>query len=241
MLIEARARTIIKTISWRVTATLTTIAIALAITGRIDVALQIGVIEVFLKMLIYYLHERLWTKMSFGTEEKHPLVLWFTGLSGCGKSELSTAIFEKLQQKNVRVEYFNGRKIREIFPDIGYSPEKRKEHIKQIGSLVKILENNNTSVVGSFESPFEESRDYLRKTLKNYIEIYVYASLDYCIENDTRGLYQKALSGSLDNFVGVSIPYEEPETPNLKIDFEHQTISESTKQIMTYLEKYNYL
>jgi len=238
---ETRARTIIKTISWRVTATLTTIAIVLAITGRINVALQIGVIEVFMKILVYYLHERVWTNMTFGIKEKPPLVLWFTGLSGCGKSQLSQAIYEKLQRKKIRAEYFDGRKIREIFPEIGYAPNKRKEHIKQIGSLVKILENNYTTVVGSFESPYEESRAYLRNNLKNYIEIYVYATLDYCIKNDTRGLYRKALSGELDNFVGVSIKYEEPKNPNIKIDFEHQTVEDSTNQIITYLEKNNYL
>ena len=241
MLIETKIRTIIKTLSWRVTATLTTIAIALAITRRIDIAIEIGIIEVFMKILIYYLHERLWTHMSVGIKEKTPLVLWFTGLSGCGKSQLSQAIYEKLQQKKIRVEYFNGRKIRELFPEIGYSPEKRNEHIKQIGSLVKILEKNNTSVVGSFESPFEESREYLRSILKNYIEIYVYATLDYCIKNDIRGLYKEAFSGKLDNFVGVSIKYEEPKTPNIKIDFEHQPVDESTNQIINYLEKNNYL
>jgi len=97
------------------------------------------------------------------------------------------------------------------------------------------------TVVGSFESPFEESRVYLRSNLKNYVEIYVYAMLDYCIKNDRRGLYRKALSGELANFVGVSIKYEEPKNPNMKIDFEHQTVDDSTNRIINYLEKNNCL
>jgi len=241
MRIETKRRSFIKALSWRVTATLTTILVAFIITKRIDIALKIGVIEVFLKMLIFYIHERFWIKSNLGIEHKEPIVLWFSGLSGCGKSQISLAIYEKLQQKKIRVEHFNGRRIREIFPEIGYSPENRKEHIKKIGSLIKILENNNTSIVGSFESPFEESRQYLRSYLKNYIEIYIHASLDYCIKNDKRGLYKRALSGELANFVGISIKYETPKNPEIKIDFEHQSIKESTNQIFKYLEKNNYL
>jgi len=197
MRIETKIRTFVKTVSWRVTATVTTIIVALAITKRIDIAVQIGLIEALLKMLVYFIHERSWAKIPFGLREKKPLVLWFTGLSGCGESQISKAVYEKFQQRRIRVEYFNGRKIREIFPEIGYSPENRREHIRKIGSLIKILENNNTSVIGSFESPFGETRDYLPSNLINYIEIYVHATLDYCIRNDNRGLYEKAMSGEL--------------------------------------------
>ncbi|HEX9666235.1 MAG TPA: adenylyl-sulfate kinase [Thermodesulfobacteriota bacterium] len=238
---ETKIRSFVKTLSWRVTATITTIIVALAITRRIDIAIQIGLLEALLKMLVYFIHERSWAKITFGIHEKKPLVLWFTGLSGSGKSQISQAVYEKFQKRRIRVEYFNGRKIREIFPEIGYSPENRKEHIGKICSLVKILENNNTSVIGSFESPFEETRNYLRINLINYVEIYVRATLDYCISNDDRGLYRKAMSGELDNFVGVSIEYEEPKNPEIIIDAENQSIKESTEQILKYLEKNKFL
>lgn len=241
MIIETKIRSFVKTLSWRVTATITTIIVALAITKRIDIAVQIGLIEALLKMLVYFIHERSWAKFTFGIREKKPLVLWFTGLSGCGKSQISQAVYEKFQQRRIRVEYFNGRKIREIFPEIGYSPDNRKEHIRKIGSLIEILENNNTSVIGSFESPFEETRSYLRRHLINYIEIYVHASLDYCIGKDNRGLYRKAMNGELDNFVGVSIEYEEPKNPEILIEAESQSVRESVKQILKYLEKNNFL
>jgi adenylylsulfate kinase len=241
MIIETKIRSFVKTLSWRVTATITTIIVALAITKRIDIALQIGLLEAFLKMFVYFIHERSWAKITFGIHEKKPLVLWFTGLSGCGKSQISQALYETFQQRRIRVEYFNGRKIREIFPEIGYSPENRKEHIKKIGSLIEILENNNTSVIGSFESPFEETRSYLRRNLINYIEIYVHASQDYCMSKDYRGLYRKAMSGELDNFVGVSIEYEEPKNPEIIIEAENQSVRESVKQILKYLEKNNFL
>ncbi len=217
-------------------------AVAFAITRRVDIALQIGLIEAILKMLVFYIHERIWTKADFGIEEKKPLVLWFTGLSGCGKSELSQAIYEDLIKRKIRAEYFNGRRIRDIFPEIGYSPEDRREHIKKIGSLIKILEDNNTSVVGSFESPFEDSRNYLRDNLNTYIEIYINASVDYCIRNNNnRGLYDKAMAGELDNFVGVSIRYEEPKNPEIRIDIENQSIQDATKQVLKYLETNAYV
>lgn len=241
MIIETKIRSFVKTLSWRVTATMTTVIVALAITKRIDIAIQIGLLEALLKMLVYFIHERSWGKITFGIHEKKPLVLWFTGLSGCGKSQISQAVYEKFQQRRIRVEYFNGRKIREIFPEIGYAPENRKEHIRKIGSLIEILENNNTSVIGSFESPFEETRSYLRRNLINYIEIYVHASRDYCISKDNRGLYMKAMNGELDNFVGVSIEYEEPKNPEIIIEAENQSVRESVKQIFKYLEKNNFL
>lgn len=241
MTIETKIRSFVKTLSWRVTATVTTIIVALAITKRIDIAVQIGLIEALLKMLVYFIHERSWARIKFGIYEKEPLVLWFTGLSGCGKSQISQSIYEKFQERKIRVEYFNGRKIREIFPEIGYSPENRREHIRKIGSLIKILQNNNTSVIGSFESPFDETRNYLRQNLINYVEIYVHASLDYCIKNDTRGLYRKAMNGELDNFVGVSIEYEEPKRPEIIIEAENQSVRESAKQIFKFLEENDYL
>lgn len=241
MIIETKIRSFVKTLSWRVTATITTVIVALVITKRIDIAVQIGLLEALLKMLIYFIHERSWAKITFGIHEKKPLVLWFTGLSGCGKSQISQAVYEKFQQRRIRVEYFNGRNIREIFPEIGYASENRKEHIRKIGSLIEILENNNTSVIGSFESPFEETRNYLRRNLINYIEIYVHATLDYCISNDNRGLYRKAMNGELDNFVGVSIEYEEPKHPEIIIEAENQSVKESAKQVLKYLEKNNYL
>ena len=241
MIIETKIRSFVKTLSWRVTATITTIIVALAITKRIDIAIQIGLVEAILKMLVYFIHERSWAKVKFGIHEKKPLVLWFTGLSGSGKSQISQAVFEKFQQRRIRVEYFNGRKIREIFPEIGYSPENRKEHIRKIGLLIGILENNNTSVIGSFESPFEETRNYLRRNLINYVEIYVHASRDYCISRDSRGLYRKAMNGELDDFVGVSIEYEEPKDPEITIEAESQSVSASAKQVLKYLEKNNFL
>ncbi len=219
MIIETKIRSFVKTLSWRVTATITTIIVALAITKRIDIAVQIGLIEALLKMLVYFIHERSWARIKFGIHEKKPLVLWFTGLSGCGKSQISQS----------------------IYPEIGYSPENRREHIRKIGSLIKILQNNKTSVIGSFESPFHETRDYLRQNLINYVEIYVHASLDYCIRNDTRGLYRKAMNGELDNFVGVSIEYQEPKHPDMIIEAENQSVRESAKQILKYLEKNDFL
>ena len=150
MFIEQKRRSIVKTISWRFWATLTTIALVFLFIGEVKIAFSIGIIEVVLKMLLYFLHERTWNKIKFGKKEIKPSVIWFTGLSGSGKSTLSEGLYDILKKKGLKVDHLDGDAVRDIFPKTGFSKEERNRHIKRVGFLASKLEQNGVIVIASF-------------------------------------------------------------------------------------------
>ena len=172
---ESNNRSILKTISWRFWATITTTALVFAFTGHLKIALAIGGIEVLLKVFLYYFHERMWNKISYGKKELKSSVIWFTGLSGAGKSTLSEAVFERMNKKGLKVEHLDGDIVRSIFPATGYSQEERNRHVKRVGFLASMLEKNGVFVVASFISPYKESRDFVRGLCSNFQEVFVSA------------------------------------------------------------------
>lgn len=241
MQVEQKKRTVLKSLTWRITATLTTTSLVYFFTGKLDTAIEVGLIEVFLKMYIYYLHERLWARVKFGIGNQPNFVLVFTGLSGSGKSRIAEKLYQEIENKKVKVEYFNGERIREVFPQTGFSPQERREHIQKVTHFVQILEKNQTNVIVCLEAPFADSREMMRKTFTNYIEIYIDTPLDYCVKNDRKGLYAKALSGEIKDFVGVSIDYEPPKNPDLKFNIEEKNIENCSNEIISYLKSKKFL
>ena len=177
---ESHLRSAIKAISWRFWATLTTVVLVYVFTGTIKIALAIGGLEVVLKMLLYFLHERGWDKIRFGKKEISPFVLWFTGLPGSGKTTLANAVYEKLSVNGYRLERLDGDKVRSIFPATGFSKEERDIHIQRVGLLASILEKNGIIVIASFISPYQESRDFVKNLCKNYKELYISTPLEEC-------------------------------------------------------------
>ena len=173
MFIEQKRRSIIKTISWRFWATTTTIALVFLFVGEVKIAFSIGVIEVVLKMVLYFLHERFWNRIKFGKKEAKPAVFWFTGLSGAGKSTLSENFYTILKEKGLKVEHLDGDSIRDIFPKTGFSKEERNRHIRRVGVLASKLEKNGVIVIASFISPYQETRDFVRNLCTNFVEIHV--------------------------------------------------------------------
>ena len=239
MFIEQKRRSIVKTISWRFWATATTIALVFLFVGEVKIALSIGIIEVILKMALYFVHERFWNKLKFGKKEVKPSVIWFTGLSGSGKSTLSEALYQKLKDKGIKVEHLDGDSIRAIFPKTGFSKEERNMHIRRVGYLASKLEQNGVTVIASFISPYKETRDFVRKLCANFIEVYVATPLDVCEQRDVKGLYAKARSGEIKQFTGIDDPYEIPENSEIRIDTSNQTVEESFNNIIKYLNKNN--
>lgn len=231
MYIENKSRTIAKSISWRFLATLTTFTLVYIFTGKLDTAIEIGALEVVLKMIIYYFHERIWAKVKFGINFKKPFVILITGLSGSGKATVSIALETYLASKKINVELLRGDKIRKILPEFGYTIDQRKDHIHRILDFTKILVNNNTNVIISIEAPFEESRQRIKETFENYYEIYLSAPLEYCKKNDTKGLYERAINGDIDNFVGVNINYEVPKNADFEINITKDDINEKIEKI----------
>jgi adenylylsulfate kinase len=163
------------------------------------------------------------------------VVLWFTGLSGSGKTSVSAWVAEVLRVRGLRVEQLDGDTIRDIFPNTGFSRAERDAHIKRVGFLASRLEANGVSVVASLVSPYEESRTFVRDLCQNFVEIYVATSLEVCEGRDAKGLYARARRGEIRNFTGVDDPYEPPTRPELVIDTDGLTIEQAGHQVLDLL------
>jgi len=238
---ESHLRSAIKAISWRFWATVTTMVLVYIFTGTIKIALAIGALEVVVKILIYFLHERAWDKIRFGRKEVSPFVLWFTGLPSSGKTTLANAIYERLSKNGGRVERLDGDKVRGIFPSTGFSKEERDIHIQRVGFLASMLEKNGISVIASFISPYQKSRGFVRALCRNYIEVYMATPLEVCEKLDTRDLYKRARKGEINHFTGIDDPYEEPNDAELSINASSESVEEATGKIMRYLKERKFL
>lgn len=172
------------------------------------------------------------------------VVLWFTGLSGAGKSTLSVEVEKELHQRGIRTYILDGDNIRHgLNKDLGFSAEDRKENIRRIGEVAKLMVDAGIVTLTAFISPYREDREMVRQLLgeKEFIEIYVKCSLEECERRDPKGLYKKARAGEIKGFTGIDDPYEEPENPELVVETDKQTLEESVKQTIAYLEENGYL
>ena len=228
---ESHLRSILKTISWRFWATLTTVSLVLVFVGRLDLALKVGGFEVVLKLLIYFLHERAWDKIKFGKKEIKPTVIWLTGLARSGKSAIANSLVEKLKEKGFRADHLDGHTIRHLFPETGYTKSEVNEHIKRVGYLASKLEEQGIFVVASFLSPYKESREFVKSICKNYMEVYVSTPLEVCEERDTTGIFKKARNGEVQNFPGINAPYEIPANGVLNVDTSNVSVEEAADNI----------
>lgn len=165
-----------------------------------------------------------------------PTVLWFTGLSGSGKSTISEKVYAQLKDKGYKVEHLDGDAVREVFPTTGFSKKERDDHVKRVGFVASLLQKHGVFVVASFISPYQDARDFVRNMCEDFTEIHISTPLEVCEERDVKGLYEKARKGEIDNFTGISDPYEEPENPELRIDTTDITVEEGVRQVFDYLE-----
>ncbi|MGD8306360.1 MAG: adenylyl-sulfate kinase [Ignavibacteria bacterium] len=235
---ETKTRTIVKTISWRFWATVTTTALVFLFIGEPEVALSIGIIEVFLKLLIYFFHERAWAKIKFGRSEIQPFVVWLTGLSRAGKTRIAEILSQKMKKFGLKVQHLDGHNIRTIFTETGFSKSEVNEHIKRVGYLASILEKQGIFVIASFLSPYEEARNFVRKLSNNFVEVYVSTPLEICKERDKTGLYERAIKGEIQNLPGINSPYQPPENPEIIIDTSEDSYEDAAQKIFTYLHKF---
>ncbi len=232
---ESKRRSIFKTISWRFWATLTTAILVYIFTGKIEIALAIGGIEIVIKMILYFIHERAWNNVNYGKKGLKPAVIWLTGLSGSGKSTIAEGVYSELKNKGLKVEHLDGDVVRDIFPRTGFSKEERDRHIRRIGFLASMLEKNGVFVVASFIAPYKESRDFVRNQCNNYKEIYLSTPLEECEKRDPKGLYAKVRAGEIKNFTGIDDPYEQPDNPYLTLDTSNISILKSVDKVVKSL------
>lgn len=165
--------------------------------------------------------------------------LWFTGLSGAGKSTISELVSTELISRGSRLEILDGDIVREnLSKGLGFSKEDRDTNIRRIAFVADLLSRNGTPVITAAISPYREIRDEARELMGDrFIEVYIEASVDACAERDVKGLYAKAFSGEIKEFTGVSDPYEPPENPEVRLKTEEQEPAESAAQLITYLEE----
>ncbi|HWJ78158.1 MAG TPA: adenylyl-sulfate kinase [Niallia sp.] len=173
----------------------------------------------------------------------HSFVLWFTGLSGSGKSTVANAVAKRLFEDDINNYVLDGDNIRfGINKDLGFSDEDRKENIRRIGEVSKLFVDSGQVVLTAFISPFQEDRNRVRELLEEdeFIEVYIKCSLTACEARDPKGLYEKARKGIIKDFTGISSPYEEPVNPEVVVDTEQNTVEECVEQIVHYLKEKGY-
>ena len=168
--------------------------------------------------------------------------LWLTGLSGAGKSTLSNLVAEELRRRGLPVEILDGDEVRtNLSKGLGFSKEDRDTNIKRIGYVCKLLTRNGVTAISAAISPYREVRDHNRREIGHFIEVYVRCSIEALTRRDVKGLYKKALAGELPNFTGVSDPYEPPPNPEVTVDSERQSVEESLRAILDYLEQHGWI
>lgn len=232
---ETHARSVMKALSWRVTGTVATTALVFAFTRQLTLSLAVGGLEFVSKIVMFWGHERVWDRLRFGKEEVRPAVIWFTGLSGSGKSTVAAWVAKQLRGRGLRVEELDGDSIRHIFPNTGFTKADRDAHVKRVGYLASKLEQNGVFVIASFVSPYRESRDFVRGLCQTFLEIHVATPLEECERRDVKGLYAKARRGEIRNFTGIDDPYEPPARPELVLDTSRTSVEEAGGRVMDLL------
>ena len=172
------------------------------------------------------------------------LVLWFTGLSGSGKSTVATALQKRLFDDGYRVFILDGDNVRHgLNSDLGFTSEDRVENIRRIGEVSKLFMDAGVITITSFISPFKTDREIVRKKLPagKFIEVFVKAPLDVCESRDPKGLYKKARSGEIAHFTGIDSPYEEPVSPEITVETFKYKVEENVEQIVSYLIEKKYI
>jgi adenylyl-sulfate kinase len=174
--------------------------------------------------------------------EHNGFVLWFTGLSGAGKTTLAKPIEQELKRRGLKVERLDGDIVRQgLTRDLGFSKEDRDKNIERVTFVAKLLSRNGVAVLCSFISPYRAVRQTVREETTNFIEVFVEVPLEEAIKRDVKGMYLKAIAGEIANFTGISDPYEEPLHPEIRVPTHLETVEESVQRVLTYLEEHEYI
>ena len=174
--------------------------------------------------------------------EQKGVTIWFTGMSGTGKTALAIRLEEELRGRGLKVERLDGDIVRQsLTRDLGFSKEDRDKNIERVTFVAKLLTRNGVAVLCSFISPYRRVRANVRREVENFVEVYCHAPLETLIERDVKGLYKKAIAGEIENFTGISDPYEVPESPEVMIDSSTETVEESLARVLGTLEALGYV
>ena len=175
--------------------------------------------------------------------EQKGFTVWFTGLSGSGKSTIAEMLYHELEAREMKVEILDGDVVRQnLSKGLGFSKEDRDTNIMRIGFVADLLTRNGVVAICCPISPYKETRDACRRLIGEFVEVYVYATVDEIAEHrDPKGLYKKALAGEIKNFTGVDDPYEAPENPELVIDTMGEEPAQSMQHVLDVLAQLGYI
>ncbi len=174
--------------------------------------------------------------------EQKGVTIWFTGLSGAGKTTISEQVAIKLKEQGYKLEVLDGDIVRtNLTKGLGFSKEDRDENIRRIGFVSNLLTRNGVIVIVSAISPYRDIREEVRGKIGNFVEVFVNAPLNVCEDRDVKGLYKKARSGEIKMFTGVSDPYEAPLNPEIECRTDLEELEESVNKVFEGLEKLGYL
>ncbi len=186
-------------------------------------------------------HQTTITREARESKNKHKgVILWFTGLSGSGKSTVANAVESMLFERGCNTFVLDGDNIRHgLNKDLGFSPEERKENIRRIGEVATLFVDAGIIVCTAFISPYRADREAVRAICpdKSFLEIYVECPLEICEKRDPKGLYQKARAGEISQFTGITAPYEEPENPEIVVSTGSKPVEETAAEVVRYLEE----
>ncbi|MDQ5818060.1 MAG: adenylyl-sulfate kinase [Actinomycetota bacterium] len=180
--------------------------------------------------------------MENGIDRQRGFTLWFTGLSGAGKTTVGEIVEKELKERGLRVEVLDGDIVRtNLSKGLGFSREDRNINVLRIGFVANLLTRNGVAVIVSAISPYKEARDQVRRRIIDFVEVFVDVPLEVAAERDVKGLYKKAFAGEIEQFTGVSDPYEPPAAPDLILKTDEETPEESARKVIEKLEYFGYL
>ena len=166
-------------------------------------------------------------------------LIWFTGLSGSGKSTIANVVEQELHKQNIKTYTLDGDNIRKgINNDLSFAPEDRTENIRRIAEVANLMIDAGLVVLAAFVSPYKKDRENIRSIVKdvNFVEVFVNTSVEECERRDVKGLYKKARAGEIKNMTGISAPYEAPEQPDVEIKTEEESIEHAVQRIVNYIK-----
>lgn len=261
---ETQRRSVAKAITWRVIASSTTMGIVFLFTGKMLLAGGIGLVESISKMLFYYLHERAWSRSSYGKVSAEPrshnivshsgmisdeeretdsgtkaATVWFTGLTGSGKTTLAYALERRLFDKGLRSVVLDGENMRlGLCRDLGFDPIERAENVRRTAEVARITNLHGISAFCGLISPFKDDRLRAKEIIgdDSFLLVHLTAGEETLHDRARDHMYDKAEKGEIKHFTGVTDPYEAPETPDLVIHTDQTTIDDSVEQIIERLK-----
>jgi len=225
-------KSILKSIIYRGWSTGITFMISYIVTGKVGVSCSIALLELVFKTITYYIYEIIWIKIS----KKNMKTIWFTGLSGSGKSTIAEEIVKRYEMKGKTIFTLDGDVLRSgLNSDLGFSVDDRTENIRRATEFAKLLNNKEIQVIATFIAPTNEIRNLIKKMLPNVCFVYLSTSLEVCEDRDVKGLYKKARAGEIKNFTGIDSPFEPMDDAWLTLDTDELNVEQCADIIIEKL------